>query len=81
MFKYDRSYQTNEQRSLAIKSLDATKQPLTCAQKYSQYATVPSAGRTTGGPSNSYRKITNCTKLQNVYINGKFIGRNFCIQF
>jgi len=81
MFKYDRSYQTNEQRSLAIKSLEATKQPLTCAQKYSQYASVPSAGRTTGGSSNSYRKVTNCTKLQNVYINGKFIGRNFCIQF
>ena len=70
MFKHDRSYQTNEQRSLAIKSLDSTKQSLTCAQKYSQYA----------GDANNYRKITNCTKMQNVYINGKFIGRNFCIK-
>tara|TARA_A100001015_G_scaffold307986_1_gene404824 strand:+ start:2086 stop:2343 length:258 start_codon:yes stop_codon:yes gene_type:complete len=81
MFKYDRSYQTNEQRSLAIKSLESTRNPLTCAQKYSQYASVPSAGNTTGGSANAYRKITNCTKLQNVYINGKFIGRNFCLKF
>lgn len=80
MFKHDRSYQTNEQRSIAIKSLDSTKQSLTCAQKYSQYASIPSAGRTTGGDANNYRKITNCTKMQNVYINGKFIGRNFCIK-
>lgn len=69
MFKHDRSYQTNEQRSLAIKSLDSTKQSLTCAQKYSQYASISSSGKT-----------TNCTKMQNVYINGKFIGRNFCIK-
>lgn len=77
MFKHDRSYQTTEQRSLAIKSLESTKQRLTCAQKYSQYASIPSSG----GNASNYRKITNCTKMENVYLNGKFIGRNFCIRF
>ena len=79
MFHYNRSYMTPEQYSLTVKSLDSTTLPQTCAQKYSQYASIPSAGRTTGS-SNSYRKVTNCTKLQNVYLNGKFIGRNFCIK-
>ena len=77
MFKYDRSYQTMEQRSLAIKSLDATKNPLTCAQKYSQYASVPSAGNTTGGSSNAYRKITNCTKLQKCIFKWKSLKNIF----
>ncbi len=81
MFKHNRSYQTTQQRSIAIKSLESTKQRLTCAQKYSQYASIPSAGRTISGIASSYRKITNCTKMESVYLNGKFIGRNFCIRF
>jgi len=80
MFKYDRSYQTNEQRSLAIKSLESTKNPQTKVQKYSQIAKISSPGQVISGGINSYKKVTNCTKMQNVYLNGRLIGRNFCME-
>lgn len=80
MFKFDRSYQTNEQRSLAIKSLESTKTPLTCKQKYSQIAKISNPGQVINGGINSYKKVTNCTKTQNVYVRGKLIGRNFCMK-
>lgn len=75
MFKFNRSYQTNEQRSLAIKSLDSTKNPLTCKQRYSQIAQLSNPGQVM-----NYKSITNCTKMQNVYAQGKLIGRNFCMK-
>ena len=75
MFKFDRSYQTNEQRSLAIKSLESTKNPLTCKQKYSKVAQISNSSQVM-----NYKAITNCTKMQNVYVRGKLIGRNFCMK-
>ena len=75
MFKFNRSYQTNDQRSLAIKSLDSTKNPLTCRQRYSQIVQISSPGQVM-----NYKSITNCTKMQNVYVRGKLIGRNFCMK-
>ena len=75
MFKFNRSYQTNEQRSLAIKSLNSTKNPLTCKQRYSQIAQLSNPGQVM-----NYKSITNCTKMQNVYAQGKLIGRNFCMK-
>jgi len=75
MFKFNRSYQTNEQRSLAIKSLDSTKNPLTCKQRYSQIAQLSNPGQVM-----NYKSITNCTKMQNVYAQGRLIGRNFCMK-
>ena len=80
MFKYDRSYQTNEQRSLAIKSINSTKNPRTCRQKYSDIAQISSPGQVINGGINSYKKVTNCTKMQNVYLNGYLIGRSFCMK-
>ena len=55
MFKYDRSYQTNEQRSLAIKSIESTKTPLTCKQKYSQIAKISNPGQVINGGINGYK--------------------------
>lgn len=75
MFKHDRSYQTMEQRSLAIKSISSTKLPQTCAQKYSSYASINN-----GGGGGSSRTIANCTKSQNVYVRGKLIGKNYCVR-
>ena len=75
MFKHDRSYQTTEQRSLAIKSISSTKLPQTCAQKYSSYASINN-----GGGGGSSRTIANCTKSQNVYVRGKLIGKNYCVR-
>ena len=83
MFKFSRATQTPEQQSLSIKSIEANAQPLTCKQKYSQIAKVSNPGSASNPGqvfSGTYRSVPNCTKLQNVYLNGKFIGRNFCVR-
>ena len=65
MFKHNRSTQTQEQRSLAIKSIANKTDPKTCIQKYSMYSKLASStGAGTG-------KVTSCNKVQNVYLNGK----------
>ena len=83
MFKFSRATQTQEQHSLSIKSIEANSQRLTQRQKYSQIAKVSNPGSASNPGqvfSGTYRSVPNCTKLQNVYLNGKFIGRNFCVR-
>lgn len=74
MFHYDRSYMTRDQMSLSIKTIEATKNPLTCAMKYSQYA------QNLQGIHGSRIAPNNCTKTCSVYdSHGKLIGRKFFV--
>ena len=84
MFKFTRATQTPEQHSLSVKSVEANAQRLTQRQKFSQIAKISNPGSASNPGqvfSGTYRSVANCSKLQNVYLNGKFIGRNFCIRF
>jgi len=76
MFTFNRASQTMEQHSLSVKSLEANKTPETCATKYSFYAQSQSNNN-----SSVLRKISNCTKVKNVYLKGKLIGRKYCVPF
>jgi|TARA_B100001175_G_C19337264_1_gene555582 hypothetical protein len=67
MFTFNRATQTPEQHSQSVKSIEEIKNRQTCSQKYSFYAQT--------------RKISNCTKVQNVYLKGKLIGHKYCIPF
>ena len=80
MFTFNRASQTSEQHSLSVKSLDTNKKSETCAAKYSFYAQSQTQTSGTNG-SGAARKISNCTKVENVYIKGKLIGRKYCIPF
>jgi hypothetical protein len=77
MFTFNRSTQTLQQHSLSVKSIEKVNNRETCAEKYSFYA--QSQGNTTGG--SVLRKISNCTKVENVYIKGRLVGRKYCVPF
>jgi len=75
MFTFNRATQTSEQHSQSVKSIEEIKNRQTCAEKYSFYA--QSQGNTTGG--SVLRKISKCTKVENVYLKGRLIGRKYCV--
>ena len=77
MFTFNRSTQTLQQHSLSVKSIEEVNNIETCAEKYSFYA--QSQGNTTG--ESVLRKISNCTKVENVYIKGRLVGRKYCVPF
>jgi hypothetical protein len=77
MFKFNRAYQTLEQQSLAIKSTEANKHPQTCAMKYSFNAKMQSHTHSKGG--SMLRRSLNYTKVKNIYLNNKLIGKQYCI--
>lgn len=70
MFTFNRSTQTPEQHSQSVKSIEEVNNRETCAEKYSFYA-----------QSQGVRKISNCTKVENVYIKGRLVGRKYCVPF
>ena len=53
--------------SKLIKSIEKIKNRQTCTEKYSFYAQT--------------RTISNCTKVENVYIKGRLVGRKYCVPF
>ncbi len=67
MFTFNRSTQTPEQHSQSVKSIEKIKNRQTCTEKYSFYAQT--------------RTISNCTKVENVYIKGRLVGRKYCVPF
>lgn len=67
MFTFNRSTQTPEQHSQSVKSIEEIKNRQTCAEKYNFYAQT--------------RTISNCTKVENVYIKGRLVGRKYCVPF
>jgi len=77
MFTFNRSTQTMEQHQLSVKSMENNKKKETCAEKYSFYAHAQGNASANG----TSRKISNCTKVQNVYLKGKLIGRKYCVPF
>ena len=77
MFSFKRAYQTMEQQSLAIKSAEANKNPQTCAMKYSFNAQMQSQTNSNGG--SVLRRSLNYTKVKNIYLNNKLIGKQYCI--
>jgi hypothetical protein len=76
MFTFNRSTQTMEEYQISVKTNEETNKQETCAMKYSFYA--QSQGNTT---TSVLRKISNCTKVENVYLRGKLIGRKYCVPF
>ena len=66
MFNHGRAYQTPEQTSLSIKTINTNSYRLTCAEKYSQNTRIT--------------PTSNCVKEQKVYNSrGQLIGRNYCV--
>lgn len=70
MFTFNRSTQTLQQHSLSVKSIEEIKNRQTCAEKYNFYS-----------QTQGVRKISNCTKVENVYIKGRLVGRKYCVPF
>ena len=77
MFTFNRAYQTMEQQSLAVKSAEANKNPQTCAMKYSFNAKMQSQTNSKGG--SVLRRSLTYTKIKNIYLNNKLIGKQYCV--
>ena len=77
MFKFNRAYQTMEQQSLAVKSAEANKNPQTCAMKYSFNAQLQSNTNAKGG--SVLRRSLTYTKIKNIYLYNKLIGKQYCV--
>lgn len=83
MFSYNRSYITQEQKQQAEQGVcmkgNTNEVKLTAAMRYARMARQQARQVEGGSIVNSMRSIRDCTKVKNMYVNGKFLGRSYCI--
>ena len=84
MFSYNRSYITQEQKQqteLGVCMKGKTNEiKQTAAMRYAMLAKQQARQADGGGIVNGMRGIRDCTKVKNMYVNGKFLGRSYCVK-
>ena len=83
MFSYNRSYVSQEQKQQTEQGVcmkgNTNEIKQTAAMRY---ATMARQQSKQDGASivNSMRSVRDCTKVKNMYVNGKFLGRSYCVK-
>ena len=52
----------------------------TAAMRYAMLAKQQARQTDGGSIVNSMRSVRDCTKVKNMYVNGKFLGRSYCVK-
>lgn len=80
MFSYNRSLEKNQQTEQGVCMKGNTNEiKQTAAMRYARMARQQARQVEGGSIVNTMRSIRDCTKVKNMYVNGKFIGRSYCI--
>lgn len=84
MFSYNRTYITQEQKQQTEQGVcmkgNTNEIKQTAAMRYAMLAKQQARQTDGGSIVNSMRSVRDCTKVKNMYVNGKFLGRSYCVK-